>query len=110
MAPTARKRDERERTIRILHECMRHANIEACKESLFRQGMRMMGVKGWFIGNERDGYRLQTSLMGSPLELFPEWCQLRPSTLPSKLRLIPTRLLSREKNSIRSVYFPFSKV
>ena len=34
--------------------------------------MRMMGIKGWDVRNERDGYRLQTSMMGSPFELFPE--------------------------------------
>src|SRR5690606_6683187 len=50
------------------------------------------------------------SAIGFPVELFPECFHLSSETSPSKVRLAPTRELSLEKNSIFSVYFPFSNV
>src|SRR5690606_10873610 len=52
----------------------------------------------------------QISKMGLPVELRPEWCQEPSSIFPSNESDAPTRSLSREKNSMFSVYFPFSKV
>src|SRR5690606_41510537 len=54
--------------------------------------------------------RVHTSSRGSPRLLRP-LCRHSPSSrLNSNWRLAPTRDLSREKNSIVSVYLPFSVV